>query len=130
MRRLTAIAATLTISTLALSYSAAADPSLEDALQKIGFDLDQLDEWGLYGPEDGKRSLSYEFCAPNDRQTLETLQAIDPTLMIYLQSPGRVGCEAMEVLAIGETHQPNYRDVLINLASLDTVERIEQFWGE
>lgn len=116
--------------TMALSSSVYAESAKDDATRKIRFDLDQLDEYGLYGPEDGRRSLSYEFCIPNDLQAIETVQAIDPTLMIYLQSSGRVGCDDMEVLAIGETHQPHYRDVLINLASLDTIDRIEQFWGE
>ena len=115
---------------IALSSSVYAESAKDDAIRKIRFDLDQLDESGLYGPEDGRRSLSYEFCVPNDLQAIETVQAIDPTLMIYLQSPGRVGCDNMEVLAIGETNQPHYRDVLINLASLDTIDRIEQFWGE
>jgi hypothetical protein len=130
MRRLIAIAATLGCSTLTLSWPVAACPANDDAIDKIGFDLDQLDELGLYGPDDGKRSLSYEFCVPNDVAAIETVQSIDPTLMIYPQSPGRIGCNETEVLAIGETHQPNYRDVLINLASLDTVDRIEPFWGE
>ncbi len=116
--------------TIALSSSVYAESAKDDVTRKIRFDLDQLDEYGLYGPEDGRRSLSYEFCVPNNLEVIETVQAIDPTLMIYLQSPGRVGCDDMEVLAIGETHQPDYRDVLINLASLDTIDRIEQFWGE
>ncbi|NEQ42385.1 MAG: hypothetical protein F6K00_02005 [Leptolyngbya sp. SIOISBB] len=116
--------------TIALSSSVYAESAKDDVTRKIRFDLDQLDEYGLYGPEDGRRSLSYEFCIPNDLQAIETVQAIDPTLMIYLQSPGRVGCDNMEVLAIGETHQPHYRDVLINLANLDTIDRIEQFLGE
>ena len=116
--------------TIALSSSVYAESAKDDVTRKIRFDLDQLDEYGLYGPEDGRRSLSYEFCVPNNLEVIETVQAIDPTLMIYLQSPGRVGCDEMEVLAIGETHQPDYRDVLINLASLDTIDRIEQFWGE
>lgn len=116
--------------TIALSSSVYAESAKDDVTRKIRFDLDQLDENGLYGPEDSRRLLRYEFCVPNDLQAIETVQAIDPTLMIYLQSPGRVGCDDMEVLAVGETHQPHYRDVLINLASLDTIERIEQFWGE
>lgn len=121
---LTAIAATI-----ALSSSVYADP-FDDATRKIRFDLNQLDESGLYGPTDGKRSLSYEFCLPNNLATIETVQNIDPTLVIYLHSPGRVGCSDRELLAIGETHQPNYREVLLSLASLDTIDRIERFWGE
>ncbi|MEM9120830.1 MAG: hypothetical protein AAGD09_23550 [Cyanobacteria bacterium P01_F01_bin.56] len=115
---------------MALSSTVYAESANDEITRKIRFDLNQLDEFGLYGPEDGRRSLSYEFCLPNDLQAIETVQAIDPTLIIYLQSAGRVGCDDQEVLAIGETHQPHYRDVLINLASLDTIDRIEQFWGE
>ncbi len=116
--------------TVALSSSVDAEMSEIPADSKIRFDLDQLDEAGLYGPADGKRSLSYEFCIPYTFQAITTVQAIDPTAVIYLHSPGRIGCRADEVLAIGETHQPGYRDVLTTLASLDTVDRIEQFFGE
>jgi len=94
---MTAIAATI-----ALSSSVYAESAKDDVTRKIRFDLDQLDEFGLYGPEDGKRSLSYEFCVPNNVAAIETVQDLDPTLVIYLYSPGRVGCEDMEVLAIGK----------------------------
>ena len=120
---------TAIVTTIALSTSVYADPELP-AVRKIQFDLDQLDEAGLYGLDDGTRSLSYEFCVPNDLHTIRTVQDIDPTVIIYLQSPGRIGCSPLEVLAIGETYQPNYRDVLTTLASLDAIESIEQFWGE
>ena len=116
--------------TMALSSSVYAEMSETDVDRKIRFDLDQLDDAGLYGPEDGKRSLSYEFCVPYTSPAIATVQAIDPTVVIYLRSPGRIGCGADEVLAIGETHQPHYREVLMALASLDTVDRIEQFFGE
>jgi hypothetical protein len=39
-------------------------PTKED-LQKIKFNLNQLDEEGLQGPEGGKVALNYEFCIPN-----------------------------------------------------------------
>ncbi len=130
MRAITVIATALALSTLALSSPVSAEPGNDAVMDKIGFDLDQLDDSGLYGPADGKRSLSYEFCVPNNLAAIATVQNIDSTLMIYPQSPGRIGCEESEVLAIGETHQPNYRDVLINLASLEMIDRIEQFWGE
>ena len=34
---------------------------------KIKFDLTQLDKDGLSGPDDGKRSISYEFCIPDNK---------------------------------------------------------------
>ncbi|MEM9767246.1 MAG: hypothetical protein AAF892_05130 [Cyanobacteria bacterium P01_D01_bin.71] len=116
--------------TIVLSSSVYAETAKDDVTRKIHFDLDQLDEFGLYGSVDGPQSLSYEFCVPNNLQAIQTVQDIDPTLMIYLYAPGRVNCGDMQVLAIGETHQPNYREVLINLASLDSIDRIEPFWGE
>ena len=115
--------------TVALSSSVYAEP-VDEMDSKVRFDINQLDEFGLYGPEDGKRSLSYEFCIPYHPQAISTVQAIDPTVVIYLHSSGRIGCGSTEVLAIGETHQPYYREVLTNLANLDTVDRIEQFFGE
>lgn len=129
--RLGITALTLTIALVPSVYAQTTDTMpMNDPLDKIQFDLDQLDEQGLYGPEDGKRSLSYEFCVPYNQASIATVQAIDPTLILYLQSPGRVGCGQGEMLAIGHTHQPNYRQVLTNLANLDAIERIEQFWGE
>lgn len=118
--------------TIALSSSVYAEAESDHAsTHKIRFDLDQLDEAGLYGPADGKRSLSYEFCVPYHPRAIETVQDIDPTVVVYLQSPGRIGCRrSTQVLAIGHTHQPNYRQVLANLANLEAIERIEQFFGE
>lgn len=96
------------------------------ALNKITFDLEQIDENGLYGPPDGKRSLDYEFCVPGEPALLETVQAIDPSLTLYPESPGRMGCTADQVLAIGNTHQPNAVPILMELANLDFIERIDR----
>ncbi|MFH7244960.1 MAG: hypothetical protein ACHWZW_19160 [Spirulina sp.] len=95
-------------------------------LDKITFDLEQLDENGLYGPPDGKRSLDYEFCLPGEPAVLETVQAIDPSVTLYPDSPGRIGCTADQVLAIGNTHQPNAVLVLMELANLDYIEHIDR----
>ncbi|MBE7380222.1 MAG: hypothetical protein F6J95_002285 [Leptolyngbya sp. SIO1E4] len=115
--------------TIALLPSAYAQ-STEDLFNKIQFDLDQLDEFGLYLSETGKKSLSYAFCVPHNRSMIRTIQAIDPTVIFYLQSSGQAGCNRGEMLAIGHTRQPNYREVLTNLTQLDDVERIEQAWSE
>jgi hypothetical protein len=121
----------ITAIALTAALSASVYAEMETRPQdKIQFDLEQLDEFGLYGPANGKRSLSYEFCIPNHPHTITTVQTIDPTVILYLDSPGRIGCTSTEMLAIGHTHQPHYREVLMNLARLDAIERIEQFWGE
>ncbi|QQE67137.1 hypothetical protein GFS31_38490 [Leptolyngbya sp. BL0902] len=96
------------------------------AVDKITFDLEQLDDNGLYGPPDGKRSLDYEFCVPGEPVLVETVQAIDPSLTLYPESPGRIGCTAEQVLAIGHTHQPNAVLILMELANLDFIERIDR----
>lgn len=100
------------------------------ALAKIRFDLAEIAPNGLMGPPDGLRSLSYELCAPATESVIQQIQAIDPSLQIYRQSPGRIGCRADQVLAIGATHQPRWRRVLLDLARLPYVRRIDPFLGE
>ena len=114
--------------TIALAPSAFAE--LQDTSSKIQFDLDRLDESGLYGAEEGKRSLSYEFCIPNRPADIEAVQRIDSTVVLYFESPGRMSCDSTEMLVIGHTQQPNYREVITKLARLESIEQIEQFWGE
>ncbi len=95
-------------------------------LDKITFDLTQLDEYGLYGPPDGKRSLDYEFCIPRETPYETQVQAIDPSVTLYPDSPGRIGCTEDQVLAISNTHQPNAVSTLMELANLDYIERIDR----
>lgn len=94
-------------------------------LNKITFDLTQLDEDGLYGPPGGKRALDYEFCIPAADPHPQTVLAIDPSLRLYPHSPGRIGCAADQILAIGNTHQPNAQAILMELANLDMIDRID-----
>lgn len=96
------------------------------AIDKITFDLEQLDENGLYGPPDGKRSLDYEFCLPREATYGEEVRAIDPSLTLYPHSPGRIGCTEDQVLALGNTHQPNAVLILMELANLDYIQRIDR----
>ena len=97
---------------------------------KIRFDLSQLNDNGLYGPADGLRVLHYEFCIPADLSLRDEVKAIDPTLNIYSGSSGRIGCQADQLLCVGHTGQPNFRDVLAQLSALPNVQQIEQTWFE
>lgn len=97
-----------------------------DAIAKISFDLDTLNADGLYGPPDGLRALDYEFCLPLTKPELDAVQAIDPSLQLYPGSVGRIGCTTDQVLAIGNTHQPNHRLILLELANLPYIERIDR----
>ena len=63
--------------------------SLNDGVPaKIAFDLDRLDDRGLYGPSDGLRSLGYEFCIPAQQRYIDAVHALDPDIKVYRHSPG------------------------------------------
>jgi hypothetical protein len=102
----------------------------DDPIKKIKFDLSQLNENGLYGPRDGLRALHYEFCIPANEKLMEAVKTLDPSLEIVLSSSGRVGCSKSEFLCLGNTHQENYREILLKLAKLPYVESIEQSFFE
>lgn len=95
-----------------------------DPLQKVEFDLSQLDAAGLRGPADGKVAVSYEFAIPDTDACRAEVAAIDPTAEFMPGSRGRIGAGPGQCLCIGSTHQPHYRDVLRRLAELDYVERV------
>ncbi len=103
--------------------------SPNQALNKITFDLSSVSADGLIGPVDGLRSLSYEFCIPAKAEFLQQVKAIDPSVQIS-RSPGRIGCTKSQYLVIGDTHQPQWREVLLAIAHLDYVQKIDQFFGE
>jgi hypothetical protein len=97
---------------------------------RIGFDPSTLNGQGLYGPADGLRALSYEYCIPEGRAYADEVATIDPTAEIHPGSPGRVGCSDDESLVTGNTQQPNFRDILSRLAGRPYVKRIEQSFFE
>lgn len=96
---------------------------------KIRFDRSQISAAGLIGSQGNLRSLSYEFCIPANAQSLAETRAIDETLQ-YFRSPGRIRCTSAQYLVIGSTHKPNWHEILTQLAALDYVEQIDQFFGE
>ena len=101
--------------------------TVSNPLDKIEFSLTAIDANGLIGAGTGKRSQAYEFCIPESQKDL--VQSIDPSLQ-FSQSPGRVQCQTGELLGLWETHQPQWRAVLFNLARLPYVERIVPYWAE
>jgi hypothetical protein len=113
---------------LVCGCASAADSDLR-AVGKIRFDLSALDAVGLYGPADGLRALDYEFCIPDRAQAVATVRGIDASLRVH-RSPGRIGCADDELLCIGTTLQPGYRDVLAALSRLSYVTRIERAFFE
>ena len=97
---------------------------------KLGFDPGAINDNGLYGPANGLRAMSYEFCVPNRQSELQQVRTIDPSITGCSRSRGRIGCREDQRLCIGHTHQPEFRCVLRRLTELDFVERIEPAWFE
>lgn len=98
-------------------------------LNKITFDISRISPEGLIGSDDNLRSLSYEFCIPKNPEYLTQIKDIDPKIS-FSNSNGRIGCTENQYLGIGDTHKPNWREILMAIANLDYVERIDQFFGE
>jgi len=98
--------------------------------EKIGFDLAEIDERGLEGPEGGKRRVDYEFCMPARPGYVTQVRVIDPSLQLFPTVPGRSGCTTEQILAIGHTALPLWRERLERLAALRYVRRIERTYFE
>jgi hypothetical protein len=98
-------------------------------VMKITFDLSKISENGLVGAVGSLRSLSYEFCIPADKKYLTEVRSLDPSVQVS-RSPGRIGCTKEQYLVMGDTHQARWRDVLMAIARLDYVQRIDEFVGE
>ncbi|MBX2841758.1 MAG: hypothetical protein KTR26_08295 [Flammeovirgaceae bacterium] len=95
-------------------------------MEKINFDLSQLNEDGLVGSKDGLRALDYEFCIPDIESFEKEVLSIDPSLKISKGSRGRIGCSQNEFLCIGSTHQDGYLKILEKLTTLHYIEKIDQ----
>ena len=93
---------------------------------KVGIDLSNVNAEGLRGPPAGLRAVHYEFCIPADAHNADEVRAIDPTARLMRGSRGGIACTQGQVLVLGYTHQPRYREVLERLATLPYVERIAE----
>ena len=98
-------------------------------LHKITFDISMISSEGLIGNSDSLRSLSYQFCIPKNQKSLARIKQIDPEISCS-SSKGRIDCKENQYLCIGETYKPNWQEILIAIANLDYVERIDQFFAE
>ncbi len=97
---------------------------------KIGFDINAIDKEGLIGPPDGKVALSYEFCIPVDDKSVNEVLKIDPSVKIHKKSKGRVACNKMEWLCIGNSHQEHAKAKIQRLAELSYIKRIQRAYFE
>ena len=96
---------------------------------KIGFDLSTIADSGLTGPADGLVAVDYEFCIPDAPPAVAAVRRIDLTARCS-RSRGRIGCGSGELLCIGHTHRPGWREVLHRLAARDDIRRIERHYAE
>jgi len=109
-----------------LQASSIVEPDLIANTDKIEFDITKLNQQGLYGPADGLRSLSYEFCIPAEEHFVSTILIIDPEIKIYPQSPGRIACTQAEYLCMGDTYNKSYQEIFNDLSELSFIKRIIQ----
>jgi hypothetical protein len=79
---------------------------------------------GLYGPQNGLRSLDYEFCIPAGTRYAEEVRVIAPEVRCATGSRGRIGCTAGQALCLGSTSGTGWKVVLERLAALAYVDRI------
>jgi hypothetical protein len=101
-----------------------------EAMAKIKFDITQIDEQGLIGPVSGKVALDYEFCIPRSEEHTAIIKQINPKIKISPKSRGRIGCTRSEQLCIGTTAQENWKNILMETAKLNFVEKIERTFYE
>jgi len=94
---------------------------------KIKFPLDRIDAIGLRGPEDGKTAVDYEFCIAKSQELVDRVMKIDPSVEIQPGSRGRIGCNPeTQILCTGNTHQKNWKKILLNLARLPEISEIRE----
>jgi hypothetical protein len=91
------------------------------ALKKINFDTTKIDENGLIGPPDSQVSIAYKFQIPIERGKQKEIHRIDPSVRFHKRPDDDT------YMCIGEGATEN---VLIKLASLPYIVRIERFYGE
>lgn len=91
---------------------------------KIELDMSRFDDLGLVGPP--LRAVRYAFCIPASEAKAEEVRAIDKTVVIGGDAAGGRGCPAGQERAVGTTHQPAFRKVLMQLAELPYVEHIQE----
>jgi hypothetical protein len=91
------------------------------ALGKIKFDTKKIDENGLIGSPDNQVLIAYKFQIPVERKKQKEIKKIDPSIHFFK----RPGADAYLCIGEGATEK-----VLIKLASLPYIFRIERFYGE
>jgi hypothetical protein len=130
LKYITVVTSCLIIGSSCKSTITQRQETYQSVMSKIKFDRTKLDHNGLIGPEDGKRSLDYEYCIPNTPKHKSEVQRIDLNVKFLEESKGRINCKQGTILCISNTHQRHYYDVLELLAKLKYVYEIREVFYE
>lgn len=126
MRIISTAIAFFLLFTASQSVSSQQNLTSELTLNKITFDLSAISADGLVSSSDSLKAIDYEFCIPANKQFLEKILAIDPSIQFYPHSRGRIRCTNEQYLCIGNTHNPKWKEILQSIARLDYVKKIAQ----
>lgn len=93
-----------------------------EVIAKIGFDLNQFNQEGLLS---SGQSIVYEYCIPRAQQALSVITTIDFTAEVKDKGV-KVNCGEREARIIGSSHQDGFKAIMVQIASLPFVRKIEQ----
>ena len=99
-------------------------------VEKFDFDINALDKDGLMGDTNGKVSVDFQFCIPVGDEYVKAVHDIDPDIKILQGSRGRNRCTDTQVTAIGTTHKPGHREILLRLSELNYIKKFNRVWYE
>ncbi len=94
------------------------------AEKKWDFDPEMLDKQGLVNGV----ALDFEFCIPPSARS-EVL-GIFPEISFYPHSPGRIACSEEELLSIGNSLAPGFKEKLAQLGELSYIKRFARTYWE
>ncbi|MCE2594881.1 hypothetical protein K6Y31_08645 [Motilimonas cestriensis] len=101
-------------------------------LGKADFDIKALDAHGLLNGV----AVDFEFCVANSDAVMEQVKASYPDLQFMAASRGRIDCDVRadgkgeQVLVIGSTHVPKYREHFSELLASDEIAVVKRVYWE
>jgi len=116
--------------TISCSSSENSNYQIENCnIEKIKFDLTDIDNRGLIGELDNKVALDFEFCIPNKPEIIKEVLAINASLKTQ-KSKGRSNCNEQSILVIGNTYNKDFKKLLCKISQLEYVKEINQTYWE
>ncbi len=116
----------IAIGLLSFSCNSSKNQPINCDLKKITFNIKHFDDRGLYG--DDKTAVDYEFCVPNNSETIKTINEIDSSIK-PLKGKGRIKCAENHIVMIGNSYNKDIKNILCKLSQLDYITEINQvFW--